>query len=182
MKFCRTIHQLNTLFKNPDTTETTEIEVTDPRHPLFGRRFPLISMHSSPHGSIQVLVGYREALVLRIPLAATTLASTQPSVLTKLTCEAVEELVLLAGECETVCLPIPPPSGGSCLQTSNTPSSTIFQEVLNDHIRTGDAAASSEEGAHLHPAIDAPLTHLQSGESPLAIRAAGACAKPGMAR
>jgi hypothetical protein len=119
--------QLNTLFKNPDTIEATEIDVTDPRHPLFGRRFPLISMHSSSHGSSQVLVGYRETLVLRIPLATTTLASSQPLVPTKLTREAVEELVLLAGECETLCPLIPPPSGGSCLQTSNMPSSTTFR-------------------------------------------------------
>ncbi len=84
-------------------------------------------MRSSSHGSSQVLVGYRETLVLRIPLTATTLAPSQPLVPTKLTREAVEELVLLAGECEMLCPLIPPLSGGSCLQTSNMPSSTTFR-------------------------------------------------------
>ena len=121
----RTIYQLNTLFKNPDNTGPTEIEVTDPRHPLFGRRFPLISMSASPHGPGHILVGYRDGMVLCIPLVATTLAASQPYVLTKLTGEAVAELIALAGECEALCPLIQPLSGGDCPQTSNTTSSTI---------------------------------------------------------
>src|SRR5271157_2167612 len=100
---CRTIPQLNTLFKNPDNTGPTEIEVTDPRHPLFGRRFPLISMSASPHGPGHILVGYRDAMALCLPLVATTLAASQPCVHTKLTSEAVQELIAMAGECEVLC-------------------------------------------------------------------------------
>ena len=120
----RTIHQLNTLFKNPDETGTTEIEVTDPRHPLFGRCFPLISMSASPHGPGHVLVGYRDAMALCIPLAVTTLAPCRPGVPTKLTGEAIQELITVAGECEALCPLIQPPSGGDCPQTSNTTFST----------------------------------------------------------
>jgi hypothetical protein len=121
----RTIYQLNTLFKNPDDAGLTEIEVTDARHPLFGRRFPLISMSASPHGPGHVLVEYRDSMALCIPLAATTLAPSQPLVLTKLSGEAVAELLMVAGECEALCPLIQPPSGGDCPQTSNTLSSTI---------------------------------------------------------
>ena len=109
---CQTIYQLNTLFKNPDDAGLTEIEVTDARHPLFGRRFPLISMSASPHGPGHVLVEYRDSMALCIPLAATTLAPSQPLVLIKLSGEAVQELLMVAGECEVLCPLIQPPSGG----------------------------------------------------------------------
>lgn len=40
-----TSYQLNTQFKNPEREEQAEIEVIDPRHPLFGCHFPLISVY-----------------------------------------------------------------------------------------------------------------------------------------
>ncbi len=50
--------------------------------------------------------------------------------------------------------------------------SSILQEALNDHIRTRDAATSSEEGADLHSAIYPTSTDLQSGEPALAVASA----------
>src|SRR5207248_11523886 len=99
----RTIYQLNALVKNPDQQDPTEIEVIDPGHPLFGRHFPLISISSSPHRPGYAHVGYRDAMVLRIPLASTTLAPSRPSSPTKLTYDAVKELFLVAEECEVLC-------------------------------------------------------------------------------
>jgi hypothetical protein len=118
------IHQLNALFKNPENTGITEVEVTDPRHPLYGRHFPLISLSASPHGPGHVLVGYREAMTLCIPLAATTLAANRPAVPTKLTSEALQNLLTVAGECEALCPLIQRQSGSDCPQTCNAPSAT----------------------------------------------------------
>ena len=98
----RTILQHNTLFKNPDEQEPTEIEVTDPTHPLFGRRFPLISVSSPLHGPGNVLVCYREYMVLRLPVTSTTLAASRPVISTKLTYAAVKELVTIAEDCEAL--------------------------------------------------------------------------------
>ncbi len=102
MKSGRTIRQLNTLFKNPDEKDPTEIEVVDPTHPLFGRRFPLISVSSPLHGPGNVLVSYREYMVLRLPVASTTLASSRPVNSTKLTYAAVKELLTIAEDCEAL--------------------------------------------------------------------------------
>ena len=49
--------------------------MTDPTHPLFGRRFPLVSLGNQlTRPTAHVLVGYRASFVLQIPLAATNLA------------------------------------------------------------------------------------------------------------
>jgi hypothetical protein len=41
-------------------------------------------------------------MVLRLPVAATTLASSRPALSTKLTRDAVKELVMLAEDCEAL--------------------------------------------------------------------------------
>ena len=124
-KWRRTIYQLNTPFKNPDEEGRTEIEVTDAKHPLFGRRFSLISITSSPHGSGQVFVAYRDSMVLRIPLASTTLAASRPLASTKLTRDAVTDLLTVAEDCEALCPLIPPRSGNTYQPTCNSVSETI---------------------------------------------------------
>ena len=98
----RTILQLTTLFKNPDENDPTEIEVVDPTHPLFGRRFPLISVSSPLHGPGNVLVSYREYMVLRLPVTSTTLAPSRPVISTKLTADAIQELMTIAEDCEAL--------------------------------------------------------------------------------
>ena len=103
-----------------------EIEVTDPRHPLFGRRFPLHSRSAPSSGAGHVFVGYRRTMILRLPVDATSLALPRPAPQTKLTFEAVTELVTLAGHCEGLCPPDPPMSGptspGPCAPGSATTS------------------------------------------------------------
>jgi hypothetical protein len=102
----------------------TEIEVTDPTHPLFNRRFKIFSVSSSPQSVGHVLVAYREYMTLRIPLCATNLVPPRPTGQTKLTLEAVSELISLAEQCEGVCPLNPPMSGNDCRPSSNVKSST----------------------------------------------------------
>ena len=94
--------QLNTLFKNPDEENPTEIEVIDPTHPLFGHRFPLISVSSPLQGPGNVLVSYREYMTLRLPAPSTTLGGARPVISTKLTYAAVKELMTIAEDCEAL--------------------------------------------------------------------------------
>lgn len=105
----------------------TEIEVIDPRHPLFGRRFPLLSLTSSPHSPGYAYVGYREAMVLRLPLACTTLAPSRPSSPVKLTYDAVSELVAVAEECEELCPNLQQPSGTECPENFKSKSRTTLR-------------------------------------------------------
>ena len=74
------------------------IEVIDPRHPLFGRRFTLVSgRRPSTSGSDRVLVVLQGHILLRLPVAGTSLASRPTDeVASKLTIEAVRELITLA--------------------------------------------------------------------------------------
>jgi hypothetical protein len=70
--------------------------VTDPAHPLFGRRFPVVSVSSTGHRCAMVAVSYRQNMVLRIPISATNLVGSQPVHQTKLTLVALTELISLA--------------------------------------------------------------------------------------
>jgi hypothetical protein len=102
VKCYQTILQQNTLFKNPEEQDPTEIEVVDPTHPLFGRRFPIISVSSPLQGPGNVFVSYREHMVLRLPVTSTTLSPSRPATSTKLTYSAVKELVAIAEDCEAL--------------------------------------------------------------------------------
>jgi hypothetical protein len=57
------------------------------------------------------LVAYREEMLLRIPVAATSLIPSLPVARTKLTRAAITELVALAAQCEVLCPSSPPTSG-----------------------------------------------------------------------
>ena len=85
--------------------DPTEVEVTDPTHPLFGRRFALLSTRPRPHSVGYLFVAYRDTMVLRIPQAATSLVMPPPEsqLLTKLTSHAITELISLAEQCEVLC-------------------------------------------------------------------------------
>ena len=80
------------------------VEVTDPTHPLFGRRFAVRSVTRTPRGPAFVFVAYRDAMRLRIPIASTDLAPSQVrSLRTKWTREAARELLSLVTEGDTSC-------------------------------------------------------------------------------
>src|SRR5215211_6773439 len=59
-------HQFGTYLNNPYEQEPTEIEVADPTHPLFGRRFSLLSVSDPNYCVGHVFVSYRGYMVLRI--------------------------------------------------------------------------------------------------------------------
>jgi hypothetical protein len=101
-----------------------EIEVTDPTHPLFGRRFPVRQIGDTQRGATHVFVAYREYMTLRIPLHMTTLIPTQPATPTKLTLDAVQELVILAEQVQLSCLHDPLTSGANCHQIFSSRSAT----------------------------------------------------------
>jgi hypothetical protein len=114
-------NQLNTLSNNPLNPlqeGCSEIEVTDPTHPLFGRRFLLLSMSvpssqsdSSSQRITYAFVLYREYMVLRIPLFSTNLAHAQPFLPTKFTLQSLYEIISIAKDCEELCPIDQNPSG-----------------------------------------------------------------------
>ena len=78
--------------------------MTDPRHPLFGRRFRVLFIGRPPGRPGHVMVAYREDIRLRIPIAATDLVGCGVAPPRgKLTRAALRELVALLKECEASC-------------------------------------------------------------------------------
>jgi hypothetical protein len=114
-----TTASVDTPFHNPADRASIEIEVTDPWHPLFGRRFLLVSV-SARRRDGHALVAYRDRMLLKLPIAATSLAPQLPrGSLCKLTHAALEELIALADECGvTPCRFDPNASGDACPTTS----------------------------------------------------------------
>jgi hypothetical protein len=107
----RTTHLLDTLCSKNAFENPAEVEVTDPFHPLFGRRFPLISSSSTITGPGYVWVAYHDYMRLRIPLSATCLVPSGPISRTKFTRQGLEELLALASEYEGLCQSTPQKSG-----------------------------------------------------------------------
>lgn len=75
-------------------------------HPLFGRRFSLISVETVTCGESLVRVNYRFGLTLLLPIGVTDL---EPAVFSrvlraKLRVEAVKDLIALAEGSEGACL------------------------------------------------------------------------------
>ncbi|CAO3425038.1 hypothetical protein [Azospirillum doebereinerae] len=109
-----------------DVASDTVVEVIDPRHPLFGRYFPVAGITAGWRAEAQVSVTYRPGVVLRIPITATSLRADpgpQPAA-TKLCVEGLRELAILAGPSEEACRSSPPPSGTACQRTSAPGSPT----------------------------------------------------------
>ena len=99
-------------FQNPPLQDPEEVEVTDPTHPLFGRRFRVLSVSHPPQRAGHVIVAYREGMRLRIAVPATNLAL--PPIApprTKLTRAALLDLFSLMKECEGSCPDQPSASG-----------------------------------------------------------------------
>ena len=118
----RTTHLLDTLCSKNEFENLAEVEVTDPFHPLFGRRFPLISSSSTITGPGYVWAAYRDYMRLRIPLSATSLVSSGPISRTKFTRQGLEELLALASEYEGLCQSTPQKSGRSYQNRSDSKS------------------------------------------------------------
>jgi hypothetical protein len=96
----RTSETVNTPFQNPDLAEPSEVEVTDPRHPLYGRRFCVAAVRRPSQMAEHVLVTYTEGILLRLPIQVTDWVSKAPEPGTKLNRAAIEELVALGTQDE----------------------------------------------------------------------------------
>ena len=86
--------------------------MTDPTHPLYGRRFPVLSISHPPQRPGHVIVAYRTFMRLRIPVQATSLAADNGRLpRTTFTRTALLELLALLKECEGPCTDHPAASG-----------------------------------------------------------------------
>ncbi len=106
---------------------TEAITVTDPAHPLYGRRFALVSAAARSSAGGYVHVAYRSGTTLRLAVAATSLHPLPHNVAgTKLTPEAIQDLLRLAAEGEHACPSAPATSGPACPLTGAASSSTTL--------------------------------------------------------
>jgi hypothetical protein len=88
------------------------IEVTDPTHPLYGRRFQVLSISHPPQRPGHVVVAYRGSLRLRIPVPATEpIPGNASRPRTRFTKDALLELLALWKESQAACVDHPGPSG-----------------------------------------------------------------------
>jgi hypothetical protein len=97
-----------------------ELEVRDPEHPLYGRRFRLISIETTACFDSLVRVSYRFGLTLQLPLRVTDLwpAGDKPGVRTKLSVDAVKDLIATAEGSEGACPSSLKRSGTVCRRRS----------------------------------------------------------------
>jgi hypothetical protein len=83
------------------TGRSEQVTVTDPAHPLYGRTFAVVASAGTVGAYGQVTVAYRNDILLKIPVVATSLHPTSerlPS--SKLSADSVRELVRVARELE----------------------------------------------------------------------------------
>ena len=86
--------------------------MTDPTHPLYGRRFQVLSISHPPQRPGHIIVAFRGSLRLRIPVQATDRTAVSVSrPRTKFTRDALLELLALLKECLAPCADHPEPSG-----------------------------------------------------------------------
>ena len=88
-----------------------EVQVTDPGHPLFGRRFLVHAVTGGDTHSARVYVVYRgdeRLMILREATNLSVLVRTEPR--SKLSAHAARDLLALAKEYE-LCRPVPNSSG-----------------------------------------------------------------------
>jgi len=125
---CRTARGFkNALGADADVPIPADVEVTDATHPLYGRRFELVSVIRGTCSDSRVRVKWRFGLTLLLPLEVTSLVprNEQRTTPTKLSVDAMEELVAVAEGSEGGCPSSLGRSGAICRQRSAGRSSTI---------------------------------------------------------
>ena len=108
--------QLKAPFKNPiefskEKATVAEVTVTDPRHPLFGRCFPVLSSIPFPTNRQYIEAIYKDHIPFRLPISATNLGNNFCLPLAKLSHSCIEDLISLAQECNLLCPKSPIKSG-----------------------------------------------------------------------
>jgi hypothetical protein len=113
--------------KADDDVASTGVEVVDSAHPLSGKRFRLISIERSACSDSLARVEWRFGLTLLLPLHVTNLGPRRerPTPQTRLSIEALEELVATAEGSEGTCPSSLGTSGAICRPKSAVRSSTI---------------------------------------------------------
>ncbi len=107
--------QVDALVPNSTLVDEDLIEIIDPAHPLYGRRFHVVRLCQPLHEPGFVDVRYREYIRLRILLSATNQSTSHLALLsTKLTLEAIQQLIALVKEYQPSCLSHPLASGLDC--------------------------------------------------------------------
>ena len=88
-----------------DVPMPADVEVIDPTHPLYGRRFRLVSITRGTCSDSCARVEWRFGLTLLLSLEVTNLVprKEQRTMRTRLSIEAMEELVAVAEGSEGVC-------------------------------------------------------------------------------
>ena len=117
--------QLNTSQKSEICKNPTSIQVIDPRHPLYGKSFTLMSIECTSRRSYAV-VHYRDSLVLRIPLSATDQSGNHFPRSAKLSAQVLKDLAALTNDDEILCQISQKISGADCVPKPN--------EVLSNHL------------------------------------------------
>ena len=110
-----------------DDVASAEVEVVDAAHPLSGKRFRLISIERSTCPESCARVEWRFGLTLLLPLHVTNLGPRRerPTTQTRLSIEALEELVATAEGSEGKCPSSLGTSGTICRPKFAVRSSTI---------------------------------------------------------
>ena len=83
--------------------EGLEIEVTDPKHPLFGRRFSVILMGRGPIDKSCVNVHFKESTILQIPVRSTNLGQQEFNLSTKLSLESIKSIIQFFKDSKELC-------------------------------------------------------------------------------
>ena len=98
--------------------------MTDPTHPLFQRKFRVLSVSRGTYGPVQITVRFRDDLTLRLPQQSTSMSGlVKVPVRSKLTAEAVRDLLAFVKENES-CPRQPRKSGATSRRPCGKKSAT----------------------------------------------------------
>jgi hypothetical protein len=116
------------------SAQPEQITVTDPRHPLYGHSFTLVSVPGVRHGTGHAYVDDRGHGVLRVPVVATNLHPAARDLPTsKLTLGAIRDLVRLAAQEEPAWRSVPRTAVPACPRTDAEPARRSRR-----HLREGE--------------------------------------------
>ena len=105
-------YQQDTPFISDYVSHPTKVEITDPKHPLYGRKFLLDSKRQEgSQEKRQVFVRNEDGYLLKVSVSSTSLAKSKPILSTKLTLESIKEVVTLMEQSEQLWQEIQKKSG-----------------------------------------------------------------------
>jgi hypothetical protein len=117
-----------------DVPIAREVKVIDPVHPLYGRRFQVVSVIRESCANPMVRVEWRFGLTLLLPLSVTDLRAPEElrKIRIRLGVEALEDLVAVAEATEGACLSSLETSGARCRQLSAGRSSPTLRQCSGE--------------------------------------------------